>query len=50
MSVCVCVVVVVVVFFIHIRCIRPLTIHSLTDSTSSHGSIPVISTASEGTG
>ena len=36
--------------FIHIACIRPLTIHSLTDSTSLHGSIPVISTTPEGTG
>ena len=46
--------VVVVVFhsgaFIHIACSRPITTHSLTDSTSLHGSIPIISTAPEGTG
>ena len=38
------------VFFLDIACIRPITIHSLTDSTSLHGSIPVISTIPKGSG
>ena len=56
---CLCVCVCVCVFlpfcqvhlygaFIHTACIRPIT-HSLIDSTSLHGFIPVISTAPEDT-
>ena len=36
--------------FIHTACIRPITIHLLTDSTSLHGSIPVISTTRKSSG